>query len=141
MKNITIFLDTNVILDYLQSREPFTEYANSIFKLCADKKIVASISAQSIADIFFILRKDYTVYERKNMLLFICGICDVIGANKTMITNALTNENFNDLEDCIQTECAKIAGVDYIITRNIKDFTASRIEPILPEDFLKVIEQ
>ena len=139
MKNITIFLDTNIIIDYFQNREPFSEYADEIFKLCANKEILAYISAQSIADIFYILRKDYTINERKNLLLGLCQIFNIVGANKTIILNALTNDEFNDLEDCIQTECAKVAEAKYIITRNIKDFKSAEIESILPEDFLKLI--
>jgi len=141
MKNTVIFLDTNIVIDYLQNREPFVKYARSIFELCANGKISASISSQSITDIFYILRKDFTVSERKDMLLDICIMIDVVGADKTMVVNALMNEKFDDLEDCIQAECAKAAGADYIITRNIKDFASSSIKPILPEDFLKLTEE
>ena len=141
MKNITIFLDTNVVIDYLQKREPFAKYATNIFDLCADKKVSVSISSQSVADIFYILRKDYTVSERKYMLRGICKMIGIVGADKKMVINALMNENFDDLEDCIQAECAKAAGAKYIITRNINDFTSSVIEPILPEDFLKLTEE
>ena len=140
MKNITVFLDTNIIIDYLQNREPFSEYANKIIELCADKKIFACVSSQSVTDIFYILRKDYTVEERKNLLLGICNMFNVIGADKTMVINALENEDFSDLEDCIQSECAQIAEAEYIITRNIKDFKSAVIQPVLPEDFLKLIE-
>ena len=141
MKNITIFLDTNVVIDYLQEREPFVKYARGIFELCANRKISASISSQSITDIFYILRKDYTVSERKDMLWDICVMVNIVGANKTMVINALMNESFDDLEDCFQSECAKIINAEYIITRNVKDFSASAIKPVLPEDFLKLIEE
>jgi len=56
-----------------------------------------------------------------------------------MVVNALTNKDFVDFEDCIQAECAKAAEAEYIITRNIIDFKASAIEPVLPEDFLKIM--
>ena len=138
MKNTIVFLDTNIIIDYLQNREPFAEYAAAIFKLCVDKQISAHISAQSVADIFYILRKDYTVDERKTLLLGLCQMFNVVGADKTIVINALTNKEFNDFEDCIQVECAKIAEAEYIITRNIIDFKASVIMPVLPEDFLKL---
>jgi len=141
MKNTTVFLDTNIVIDYLQNREPFAEYVNIIFGLCKDKKISAYISAQTISDTFYILRKAYTIDERKMMLLGICKMVGIIGANKTMVVNALTNEDFDDVEDCIQAECAKTAGAEYIITRNIKDFEASEVKPILPEEFLELIKE
>ena len=140
MKNITIFLDTNIVIDYFQSREPFVRYARSIFELCANGKLSAGISSQSVADIFYILRKDYTVSKRKSMLLDICKMFDVVGADKTIVMNALMNEDFSDFEDCIQSECANIINAEYIITRNVEHFKFSKINPILPEDFLKLLE-
>jgi predicted nucleic acid-binding protein len=137
MKSTTVFLDTNIIIDYLQERKPFFNAVNEIVKLCAEKKISAFISAQSIADIFYIFRKDYTVSERKELLLGLCNIFNVAEVNREMIVNALKNENFSDFEDCIQSECAKIAQAEYIITRNAEDFKSSEIQPVLPEDFLK----
>jgi hypothetical protein len=59
----------------------------------------------------------------------------IVGSDKEQIIAALTNEDFADLEDCIQTECAKAVNAAYIITRNIEDFTASPVPAILPEDF------
>ena len=74
------------------------------------------------------------------MLLDICLIFNIIGTAKTIIINALTNDDFSDFEDCIQMECAEIAGAEYIVTRNINDFKASVIKPVLPEEFLKFMQ-
>ncbi|MDR0290271.1 MAG: PIN domain-containing protein [Treponema sp.] len=49
----------------------------------------------------------------------------------------LLNEDFDDLEDRLQLECAIAVDADYIVTRNIADFTVSTIPAILPEDFLR----
>jgi predicted nucleic acid-binding protein len=131
-----VLFDTNIILDFLEKRAPFNEAADRLFEAC-DKTIISGfIAAQSIADIFYILRKDYSVEERKNMLLGICELLIIVGSNSEQIIAALTNEDFTDLEDCIQTECAKSINAAYIITRNIEDFTASPVPAILPEDFL-----
>ena len=139
MKNIIVFLDTNVIIDYLQGREPFCHAADKIVELCVNRQILVCISAQSIADIFYILRKDYTIFQRKNLLLGICDMFNIVGANKQMVIDSLKNDEFSDLEDCIQSQCAKIAHAEYIITRNIKDFAFSEVTPILPEDFLGIL--
>jgi predicted nucleic acid-binding protein len=132
-----VFFDTNIIIDFLEEREPHKEAANRLFKECDDKTITGYISAQSISDIFYILRKDYSIEERKNMLLGVCELMNIAGTDKKQLLAALKNEGFDDLEDCIQTECAKAINADYIITRNIKDFSASPIPVILPEDFFE----
>lgn len=75
------------------------------------------------------------------MLLGLCDFMEIAGIEKQQLVEALTNEVFGDMEDCLQTECAKSAGADYIITRNMDDFTGSPIPAILPEDFLKKLDE
>jgi hypothetical protein len=41
----------------------------------------------------------------------------------------------------IDTECTKSVNANYIITRNINDYTHSEIPAILPEDLLKELER
>ena len=77
--------------------------------------------------------------NRREVLINLCQILMVEGINSTKIIAALQNHAFTDLEDCLQSNCAKSVKADYIITRNIKDFTASEVPAILPEDFLKLI--
>ena len=55
---LRILVDTNVLIDYLTTREPFEQYARKIIQLCRTEKIFGAIAAQSIADIFYILRKE-----------------------------------------------------------------------------------
>jgi len=75
------------------------------------------------------------------MLLDLCDFIDVVGIQKEQIIDALSNDEFTDLEDCIQFECAQTINAQYIITRNIADFPNSSIPAISPEDFLKIIEE
>lgn len=81
---------------------------------------------------------DYTAEERKDMLLGVCEIMGIVGIDKAKIITALTDGNFADIEDCLQSECAKAANAGYIVTRNPNDFTSSSIPVLLPEDFLKL---
>ena len=60
-----ILVDTNVLLDYLLTRDPFYEDAKRIVGACVDGKVKGCIAAHSISNIFFILRKDYDVKERR----------------------------------------------------------------------------
>jgi hypothetical protein len=57
--------------------------------------------------------------------------------NAELIRNVLLNNDFDDIEDCLQAECALSVHADYIVTRNTKDYIHSKIPAILPEDFLK----
>ena len=70
------------------------------------------------------------------MLSKLCGFIDIAGIDKRHIINAIENERFADLEDCLQAECAASVGADYIVTRNTKDFINSPVAAITPENFL-----
>ncbi len=133
-------IDTNVLLDFLLGREPYFSNADRIIKLCADKKIQGFMAAHSIPNMFYILRKDMTEEDRREMLLNLCDIFAIEGIDSAKIVAALKNSAFKDLEDCLQSDCAKRIRADYIVTRNIKDFAISEVPAILPEDFLKIVQ-
>ncbi len=133
-----ILIDTNVLLDYLLEREPFFEDAKEIILSCTDGKIKGCIAAHSIPNMFFILRKDYNAKERREVLLNLCKIFDVEGIDKAKLILALTNEDFSDFEDCLQMECAKSYGADYIVTRNVFDYSTSEVKAIEPKDYLEL---
>lgn len=134
-----VLIDTNVLIDYISKREPYFNSANSIMMFCSDDVLDGCIAAHSIMDAFYITRKEYTIEERKSILSRICLIVDVVGIDSVKIMNALNNNDFSDVEDCLQMECAKEFSSDYIVTRNVKDFEHSSIPAILPEDFLKLL--
>ena len=133
-----ILIDTNVLLDYLLTREPFYEDAKEIVQACVKGQVKGVIAVHSISNMFFILRKDYDAKERREVLLNLCLIFDVEGIDKVKLLSGLQNENFSDFEDCLQMECARAYNAEYIITRNLTDYTASEVKAILPKDFLRL---
>lgn len=133
-----ILIDTNVLLDYLLEREPFFEDAKGIMVACAEGKAKGCIAAHSIPNMFFILRKDYNAKERREVLSNLCSIFDVEGIDKAKLLSGLANEDFTDFEDCLQMECAKSYGADYIVTRNVADYSVSEVKAIEPKDYLKL---
>lgn len=133
-----ILIDTNVLLDYLLIREPFYEDTEKIIYACVDGKVKGCIAAHSISNIFFILRKDYSAKERREVLFNLCSIFDIEGIDRGKLISALQNEDFLDFEDCLQMECAKAYNAKYIITRNLSDYKTSEIQAILPQDYLEL---
>lgn len=134
---MVIFIDTNVVIDYLTNRADFAKESEKIIQACSDKKFNGSIASHTISNIFYILRKSYTVKERRFFLYELCNILNVVGIDKEQVLIAIQNDKFNDLEDCMQVECAKLAQAEWIITRNIADFTDSSVPAISPTDFLE----
>jgi predicted nucleic acid-binding protein len=136
-----ILVDTNIILDYILEREPYSKDAAVIFELCTENDIDGCIAAHSVPNLHFILRKYMTMEQRKVFLLRICKLFLVIGIDGDNLVSALENDDFSDYEDCLQAECAKDCNADYIVTRNAKDFGGSAVPVIEPPDFLKMIKQ
>lgn len=133
-----ILVDTNVLLDYLLTREPFYEDAKEVVISCVDGRAKGCIAAHSISNMFYILRKDFSISERREVLINLCSIFDVEGIDKVKLLEGLQNDEFSDFEDCLQMECAKAYRAEYIVTRNIDDYKVSEVKAILPKDYLEL---
>ena len=136
MKNMRVLIDTNILLDWLMNREPFLQNATKIMENCLFGNLEGFLSAHTLPDLFYILRKDFSVKKRKELLILLCDNMKVIPEDQETIKATLTNDAWLDLEDGLQMQCAAIEDLDYIITRNLKDFEASAIKVISPEQFL-----
>lgn len=132
-----VLIDTNVVLDVLEKREPFYESSNDVLSLCASKKITGYIALHSVSNIFYILRKHYSAENRRRLLLGILKFLKIANASHENVRHALERYDFPDFEDCLQDECATQNNADYIITRNTDDFSNANIPAITPSDFLK----
>ena len=137
MTNITVLIDTNIFIDVLQDRIPFTDNSQAVIGLVTQKKVKGAVAAHSITNLWYILRKTYSDEERRNYLLSLFEIFDVVSIDKNRLVAALENSNFKDFEDCLQDECAYAINADYIITRNAKDFESSMVKALTPEEFLE----
>lgn len=137
---MVVLIDTNVIIDFLLKREPFSELAAEILQKCAGKELVGYLAFHSIPNIWYILRK-VPEDKRREWLKDICSVLFVTGASHEEVLRAIENEKFGDFEDCLQDRCAKSKGAQYIITRNVKDFDGSEIQAVSPQEFLDVIKR
>ena len=74
------------------------------------------------------------------MLIELCEFIDIASIEKKQVIDALFNEDFTDLEDRLQVECALSVNADCIVSRNFTDFSKSPIPVISPEDLLKKVD-
>jgi len=134
-----VLFDTNVILDYLVQREPFYHDSREVILLSAEKKLDGVIGAGSIADIYYICRKEYQSTEKSlNLITDLLKLVALVDTKSYDIHNALAF-NMSDFEDAIVAATALRETAEHIITRNTKDFARSPIPAITPSDFLKKI--
>lgn len=134
-----IQLDTNIIMDILTERDG---YANSlqVLRYCETKMAEGYVSAITITDVMYIMRKYRTADETREAVQVLLTILAIAGITSSDISGAFSC-GVDDYEDAVQALCAKRSGASYIVTRNIKDFVNSPIPAVTPEDILPILRK
>jgi predicted nucleic acid-binding protein len=130
-----IFLDTNVIVDLIADRKPFSKYSIIIFKLAEEQKIQLFTSSHSIATTHYILKKYLDEKSLREVLINLLDFLNIIPLDTDVLKKGLRSIH-KDFEDALQIICASsIDKMDCIVTRNTKDFKHSEL-PVLTSDEL-----
>ena len=134
---IKALLDTNVILDALTSREPFRAEAEKIFTLAAEEKFLGFVTANSITDIYYLVKKNTSDVVARGALRNLLQVFAVVDISGKDCENALESP-IDDYEDALAVACASKMGVEYIITRD-EPFLQVQPPPsiITPSEFLR----
>lgn len=132
---MVVLIDTNILLDYILKREPFYEEAKKVMEVCSTDMADGCIALHTITTIWYLLRR-FPEETKRNALKAVCELLQVVGTSHDEVLKAIDAVDFKDFEDCIQSKCAKTANAEYIITRNLPDFTASEIPAVTPDKFL-----
>ena len=133
-------IDTCVIIDALQSREPFSSDAQKIFLYVSSNKFIGYITSNSSTDIYYLIHK--STHSNKTSHDVLCKIFTLFKIADTSdedCQNAVLSKTI-DYEDALMIEAAKRINADCIVTRSIKDFTNSPITILSPSEFIKKIE-
>lgn len=133
-----IFLDTNIILDFLMKRDDFLKEAERILDMGYNqecKLFLSSLSSLSFSNIAYIARQRYRGNELYDLLDKVREMMDVADVDKWAVERAL-KLRAKDFEDALQYYSALKINADYIITRNKKDFSFSDIKVLTPKEFL-----
>lgn len=131
-----VLIDTNIILDVLCARPDFLEASAKVWKLCEVNKIEGVISALTVPNIVYILRKELTPEKTQQLIQQITMIFKVIDLKAVDLINAAEMYT-SDYENAVQMCQAKRIKADFIVTRNIKDFKDSKITALKPNEFLE----
>ena len=131
-----IFLDTNILMDYLYFRGEEALAVEYIFNVCLNDSIECYIAAHSLTNLFYIIRKDFNVSDRKQIVLNFCAICHVQEVSGSTIEHAVAGNYTDDLEDALQIQCAIDSGSEFLLTRDTGGFTGSPVKVIAPHEFL-----
>jgi len=135
-----VFIDTDVIVDFLTDRKPFSLESAKIFSLIDQKKIKGCVSSLSFSNLYYVLRKFGTHKKVISSLQELSDMVDILKVDGDIVKSALTSD-FKDFEDSIQYFAAQEhKKADCLITRNIKDYKDSSLPVMTPDTFLVTFE-
>lgn len=130
-----IFLDTNIVIDYLAKRIPFAEDALSVFSL-SPLHIQLCISSLSFTTIYYVLRKNFEREQLLDILETLYSLVEVLPTDESAIFLSIRSQ-FHDFEDAVQYYTALAGNVDVKVSRNSKDYINSTIPVFTPSELLK----
>ncbi|NEN22275.1 PIN domain-containing protein [Cryomorpha ignava] len=134
-----VFIDTNVMLDFLGERKGFYQSAAKLISLSDKKKLEMFVSPISLATVNYLLTKYESIEIAIEKLRKFKVLCNISPIDELIIEKGL-NSKFKDFEDALQYFCAVESGCDLIITRDGKDFKESKIPVMTPAEYLASIK-
>ena len=135
-----IFLDTNIVIDFLGEREGFYEPAAKIMTLADHKKIKVFTSPTSISNTYYLLSKYENTKSALEKIRKFKVLCSISLMDDEVIEKAI-NSNFKDFEDAMQYFSAIASHCDLIVTRNEKDFKNAMIPVMNAESYLQTLHK
>ena len=137
-ENMKLLIDTNVVLDVLLRREPFSETAAEVLNLTRRDDVREYVSASAITDIYYIANKQLKNRAAvRDLLERLLKIVSVAAGSEQEIRNAL-NLTWTDFEDSVQYSVALLNELDGIVTRNPDDYQEANMRIWLPEQALEL---
>lgn len=129
-----VFVDTNVLIDFVCNRTPYAESAKNLFAYGYIGKYTLLTSALSFVNTMYVAHR-YNHDEVKGFLKRVACFVDVVDLRGNVVVDMLSSD-WKDYEDATQNQSAVNALAECIVTRNKKDFENSPLPVYTPEDFL-----
>jgi predicted nucleic acid-binding protein len=130
-----LLVDGNILLDVLQNREPHVTASALVWKLCETGRAKGFVSALTFANLVYVLRRELDPEKTEEVLKklsLIFSFAELSGADLLKAAGL----HWNDYEDALQAVTAERLRVDFIITRNVKDFKQSKVLALTPAELL-----
>ena len=130
-----LLIDANILLDVLQNRENFVRASSMVWKLCETEQAKGYISALTFANLVYIMRKEMDAQKIEEVLHMLSLIFEFAELNDSDLFRAAALQ-WPDFEDAVQSVTAERIHADYIITRNVRDFSRSKVIAFTPDELL-----
>lgn len=135
---MNLLIDTNVILNMVFKRNGF-EDAVQLFKKIKGTNNNAFITASSVTDLFYIIRKE--MHDTNKTYIVMNNIFKLVGILAVTEEDIIVafEQKWKDFEDCVQYTTAKNNRIDYIVTANFKDYEDTSLSVVLPKECIELL--
>jgi len=135
---VKVLFDTNIILDLLLDRQPFSAEAIQLVQNVEIGLIVGYLSATTITTLQYLACKVIGKEKAKVEIKKLLTLFEIAPVNRIVLEKAIQGE-FHDFEDAVLYEAGHHQGIQAIVTRNIKDFVKAKISIYTPKQLLPLI--
>ena len=133
-----ILFETNIVLDVLMDRLPYSDAAAELFSKVEEGTIFGYLSGTTITTVFYLAAKTVGAARAREEIKKLLSLFEVAPVNRHVLELAL-NRDFDDFEDAVIHEAACHVGADAIVTRNQKDYKKARIPVYSSEEMVKLL--
>ena len=131
-------IDLNVILDVLQRREPFYDMSARVLAAAETRLVEGWVAAHSLTTLFYLLARYQSAERARVALTDLLTFLSVAAADHGVIEQAL-NLPYPDFEDAVQMMAAVRSGVQYLVTRNVRDYGLGPLPVLQPAELLALV--
>jgi len=138
---VRVLIDTNIILDFLLQREPFSQEAELLFQAIDVGEVVGYVTATTLTDIFYISRRHTRSIDQARQAVSEILIAMMICAIDRAVLESAFNSGLADFEDAVQIFGAVAQGLEAIVTRDAQGFLSSPIPVLSIQELLQQVRQ
>lgn len=134
-----VLVDTNVVLDVLLERRPFSEAAAQVFALVEESRIEGFLCATTLTTIDDLLGQALAPAKAREALQRLLNLFEIAPVNRPVLEQALRS-GIADFEDAVLEQAGRLVAVDAITTRNVRDFGKSTITVFDPLELISTVK-
>jgi predicted nucleic acid-binding protein len=130
--------DTNIVLDLLLDREPFSTRVALLFSEVEKGELSGYLCAATMTTVHFLARKAIGAKKAAREVGKLLSLFEIAPVNRPVLEAALRSK-FPDFEDAVAHEAALHVGVDGIVTRDIRGFKRATLPVYSPEELIQIL--
>ncbi len=135
-----ILLDTNVVLDLLLDREPWSKAAAKLFSRIESGALEGYLGATTVTTIYYLATKAVGAGAARQEIRRLLALCAVAPVNRPVL-EATLELDFVDFEDSVLHEAARQVAAEAIVTRDPRGFKKADLSVLTPDECLVILEQ